>query len=888
MMRLHVSDRQVRGSRAGRRPRTALRQIRKPRLERLETRCLPGFLAPLAFDAGTQPWSVAVGDFNGDGKQDLAVANVQSNNVSVLLGKGDGTFLPAVNYAAGPYANSVAVGDFNGDGKLDLAVAGVSGVSVLLGNGDGTFMAAVNYSAGGTSVAVGDFNGDGKLDLAVAGGSGVRVLLGNGDGTFQAAVNYAAGPYASSVAVGDFNGDGIPDLAVANLGTYPLFNDSSVSILLGQGDGTFLPAQSYAAGNNAYSVAVGDFNGDGKQDLAVTNYGGTVSVLLGNGDGTFQTAVNYAAGGANYSVAVGDFNGDGKPDLAVANNTYPYYTYPNGKVSVLLGKGDGTFQPAVNFATGGQSASVAVGDFNGDGKPDLAVANYGGGVSVLLGKADGTFQTAPSFLAGSSPVSVAVGDFNGDGKQDLAVANAGTYPYTDGTVSVLLGKGDGTFLPALTFPVGSHPTSVAVGDFNGDGILDLAVANQGIFPYTDSSVSILLGKGDGTFLPAKSYAAGAGRRSVAVGDFNGDGKLDLVAAGYGLEYAGYYIPYDQDVRVLLGNGDGTFLPAQSFPAGGVPTSVAVGDFNGDGKQDLAVANAGTWPNFTDGSVSVLLGKGDGTFLPAQTFPAGNGAASVAVGDFNGDGKPDLAVANQGDVYGNGQGVSVLLGKGDGTFQTAVNYAAGGRPSCVAVGDFNGDGKQDLAVANVEGTVRVLLGKGDGTFQATNVGYIAGPYANSVAVGDFNGDGKQDLAVANGSGVSILLNDGNWPTGPSRARAGPSRPPAPEPLPPSAMHPFPSGEQPRLAASALLTMAPPPGNGPILAPPAPLALPGADLPPSTILAVLLSEGRPTALADPRAGPRAWRAAERILDYLFAELAANGIWDDRTDDGMPLRA
>jgi hypothetical protein len=342
-----------------------------------------------------------------------------------------------------------------------------------------------------SSVATADFDGDGKLDMVVTNGgsNSISILLGNGDGTFRAAVDYPAGTSPSSVAVGDFNGDGKLDLAVANFGS----ND--VSIFFGNGDGTFQAAVNYAAGTNPSSVAVGDFISDGRLDLAVANFGSlNVSVLLGNGDGTFQTALDYGAGPFPSSVAVGDFNGDGKLDLVVANSGGS--TFDAGSVSILLGNGDGTFQAAVDYLTGGNNisgASVAVGDFNGDGKLDLAVSDPGssnfvsGDISILLGNGDGTFQSAVNYPTLSRSASVAVGDFNGDGKLDLAVSDASGSNLTSGDVSILLGNGDGTFQPATFHDAGTNPSSVAMGDFNGDGRMDLAVTDQ-----TSSIVSILL------------------------------------------------------------------------------------------------------------------------------------------------------------------------------------------------------------------------------------------------------------------------------------------------------------------------------------------------------------------------------------------------------------
>src|SRR5439155_690451 len=253
----------------------------------------------------------------------------------------------------------------------------------------------------------------------------VSVLLGNGDGTFQTAVNYALGNYPYAVAVGDFNGDAKPDLAVATGG--------GVLVLLNNDDGTFRSPMSYGAGSSPYSVAVGDFNGDGQADLVVgkTILEGVVTdvpLLLGKGDGTFQTPLNSRAGYSPSAVAVADFNGDGRADLVTANSG-------SGDVSILLGNGDGTFRAAVNYWVGAIVASVAAGDFNGDGKPDLAVAT-GGGVSVLLNDDDGTFSAPVSYGGGGNFVTVA--DLDGDGKLDLiSVPN-------DSDVSVFLGKGDGS------------------------------------------------------------------------------------------------------------------------------------------------------------------------------------------------------------------------------------------------------------------------------------------------------------------------------------------------------------------------------------------------------------------------------------------------------------
>jgi len=335
-------------------------------------------------------------------------------------------------------------------------------------------------------------------------------------------------------------------------------------------DVSFAPAVNYPVANG-WSVATGDFNGDRVPDLAVAG-SGYVRVLLGNGDGSFRGLDNIKVGVQLLSVAVGDFNGDGVPDLVVADR----HGFLSG-VSVLLGKGDGTFQAPRAFVVGSDATSVAVGKFRGAGMPDDLAVTGSGYVSVLLGIGDGNFQDPQSFVADSGPYSVAVGDFDGDGVPDLAVAN-----FSSQNVSVLLGKGDGTFEAAMNFDGGGYYPSVAIGDFNGDNVLDLAISSI-------NGVSVLLGKGDGSFQPAMNFAAGVLPWSVAVGDFNGDGLQDLAVANLG--DCDDFSCVDSGFSVLLGNGDGSFQAAVNFDGSGGSRSVATADFNGDGLPDLAVAHS---------------------------------------------------------------------------------------------------------------------------------------------------------------------------------------------------------------------------------------------------------------------------------------------------------
>jgi hypothetical protein len=534
------------------------------------------------------------------------------------------------------------------------------------------FLPVVTYDTGGTGsslpfggnrVAIADLNGDGVLDLITANwcasvkdcsNGSVGVLLGNGDGTFKPAVTYPSGGYyAFSVLVADVNGDGKPDLVVAN-GCASQFSlcpvQSSVGVLIGNGDGSFQPVKNYDAGGSISGMAVADLNGDGKSDVIVADCAptgaicwdveGVVAVLLNNGDGTLAPAVTYDSGGKVAStITIADVNLDGHPDVLVGN-VAACDTNDNcgkGSVGVLLGNGDGTLRPAAAFGSW-WPYSVVVADLNGDGKPDLltTTTNAGGDVSVLLGNGDGTFQAMVPYPLNADYQSPAiVADVNGDGKPDVLV---GSFSCTNGTsaygcVSVLLGRGDGTFENVVTYnsgaPVGGW---LAVADINGDGKLDL-IAENGCATICSApgSLGVLLGNGDGTFQPVVTYSSGAAGTSwVGVADLNGDGKPDLVVAS----------PSDTDFKVgVLLNNSVRLVPTTTTLVSSLDPS-----FLGQAVTFTAAvsSSAGTPPNgetITFYNGSAVLGvaplSGGATSLTTSSLAAGIYTITAAYsGDAN--------------------------------------------------------------------------------------------------------------------------------------------------------------------------------------------------------------------------------------------------------------
>ncbi len=462
-----------------RKPRRARFAGFRPDVDVLEDRTVPSFFGAPTFAVGTTPVAEAVGDFNGDGRADLAVVNQASNTVSVLPGNGDGTFKPRTDYAVGTTPLAVVVGDFNGDGKLDIVTANFASktLSLLPGNGDGTFQPKTDITLSTTpiSLTAGDFNGDGKLDLAVATEDLVTdyatILLGNGNGTFQAPGNvttqvagHGSGPRLerySTIATGDFNGDGHTDLVVVNN------EDTS------------------AAGRTLSA------------DLP-----GTVSVLLGNGAGTFQAAAKFAVGTSPTTVAVGDFNGDGRPDFAVGN-------FASQTVSVFMNTGGGNFAVPTGNAFGALPQSLTAADFNGDGRSELAVSFFNSHAVLLLSvQAGGGLQTTAAYVANGGALTTA--DLNGDAHPDLAEAVAPMSllnPPPANFVSTLLNNGNGTFpAPVVIANPGAVLASQVSADFNGDGIPDKALG----------SGQVQLGLGDGNF------------GGVAAVDIDGNGTQDLL------------------------------------------------------------------------------------------------------------------------------------------------------------------------------------------------------------------------------------------------------------------------------------------------------------------------------------------------------------------------
>lgn len=618
---------------------------------------------------GLDPEDLAVGDFNNDGQADVAVFDLFTGPIDLFLGLGGGRFGSPLKVTT-PSREPLAVGDFNRDGKLDL-VSG--GVDVLLGQGDGRFAPAVSYPVSeARQIAVADLNGDGRLDLAVATGRTrtIDVLLGGGDGSFAAPVSYPvqvpSGNFTETVAVavGDLNRDGRPDVIAGTQTEYPMCCAEVSVFPAGAGGGFLGPVKYPLLPSPVNDVSVGDFDRDGKLDVAVA--ASSLYILRGTGDGGFQPALDAYAVGANpHRLVTSDLNGDGQLDLAIA---------ADDRVVPLLGQ-DGRFPAPVALPS--SRSGIAGGDLNGDGRADLVSIKDD---RVLIGLRDsrGGFQEQAYDVGspGNYLRNLVLLDLDGDGHLDITVLDAVV------GVITLFGDGSGRYgepnvaRQSVAYSSSSNGPRILVGDTNRDGHPELIV-NEG--DYSAAAVTVLSMTAR-RFARAGTYALGT--VAGAAGDFNGDGLVDLLAGG-----------------LRLGRAEGGFeAPKQGTE--GLPSGpgLAVLDLNGDGHLDIVYLLAQLpFPDPQTPSIGVVPGQGDGTFSAFQYY-RGLVAQGLSVGDVNGDSRPDLIAITSTDLR-IALALNLGISAGSDGLPELRGYIAGTGITAVAVGDFDGDARPDLAASN---------------------------------------------------------------------------------------------------------------------------------------------------------------------------------------------
>ncbi|MGA8440528.1 MAG: FG-GAP-like repeat-containing protein [Candidatus Sulfotelmatobacter sp.] len=753
-----------------------------------------GFVSALQIPAGGAPyWTAVTADFNNDGKHDLATPVLNDDgvtfSVSVVLSNGDGTFQSPIltPNPNGSYGDQILVGDVNNDGFPDLIVVHATKPSTfevwLWEPTTETFNVQGNAL---NQIAPYDLDGGvlipnsstGNLDLVAIDSqtpANVWTLAGSGTGSFSPATSVAlTGGQLNNIVFDYFNNDGIIDFAATDSA-----NNNQTVVYLGQASGAYVAGTPLTASPANYGTcnnSSGDLNGDGMPEIVSANCGfDDLIIYVNNGNGTFQPGVTYAFGtNSPYllgeAVTIADVNGDGKNDIISSN-------FDGGDVTVMLGVGNGTVQlPAVGYSTGGSPhTSALVADFNGDGFMDIVVPDDNFSFAYLPGYGDGTFRAAMDFF---SPVPdtgrafsevIASADLNGDGYPDLVVGNC-----CDGGITVFLSQPDGSLGPGVIYGSNESLTSVAIADFNGDGILDIAALDLGS-PKNGVQIFFGIPKTPGMFSLGGSYftgGSGAGGikngafNQIVARDFNQDGHIDIAVADYA----------SNDVSVLLNDGTGAFPNAvtYSFSNSGNAQTIATADVNNDGFYDLIVTNYGS-----TGVVNVLLGQAGGIFAPAKNSPitfAFNYPGNIALGDLNGDGNLDLVVTV--DDATKGTGLAVAQGNGDGTFQTAVLFPTTLQdtrlnqvyPGDVKIFDLNGDGDNDLVYSNASfgtkpdyGTVGVLYNTGTNPFALgmfyDPVEYAAGSVVYSLALADVNNDGAMDVVMADDfyAGVTVMLN-----------------------------------------------------------------------------------------------------------------------------------
>ncbi|MFP4502307.1 MAG: FG-GAP repeat domain-containing protein [Candidatus Hydrogenedentota bacterium] len=706
--------------------------------------------AQLVYPVGAQPLALAIADVNSDGLPDVLAVNEADGTLSVLRKAATGGFALHEEYAAGPGPLALAVADFNNDGAPDAAVANNDSgdLSVLLNLGEGDYgdearIAAPVAEPDIRHIAAADLDGDGTVDLvtANAGTNTVSVFLGNGDGTFMYWDDLAAGDGPRYVLLLDLNADGRPDIVTANR------DSNDLSVFRSNDDGAYDPAVNVPVDTNPRAIAPIDLDHNALPDLVVSNTGaGSLSLLPGAAGGTFDPAVHVPLDDLPTRLAVADFDSDGVDDVACVLFSAET-SQTRGAVAVLAGDGAGGLGSARVFGAGKGSIDVAAADIRGDSQPDLIVANStGDNISLLLGRGDGSFETDERFRVGGRPRAIEAGDFNEDGMVDLAVTNLET-----GDISVLLGDGAARLAPEAALSFTGVPRALALGDLNNNNHTDIVATD-----LFGGQVAVYLGRGDGTFQNARRASALAGGggselRSVTLADFDNDGNLD-VAVGNARQDV---------VAVLLGDGTGALGAATEFSARNFPLGVSASDMDGDGNADVVLANGfdANDPNADSQSpqVRTLFGTGDGALArrgasgPYTVSPAPNG---LLVADLNNDGNPDVLTAHAGRNT-----VNLLRGRGAGRLMKGEGLQVGHSPGSVMVGDIDNDMYSDIVTTNSQNSISIRMGKGDLRFEGFML-FPVGVRPIGGVVADLNGDHHPEIIVANRDDNSVSVLRGN--------------------------------------------------------------------------------------------------------------------------------
>lgn len=657
-------------------------------------------------------------DFNLDGRPDLACVDSSGDNVHVLINNGSGGFLPVASYPAQNSPRKIISGDFDGDSIKDLAALnfGSNSISVFMNAGNGTFIAAVNYVIGAnvTAFTTADLNGDTLPELICTRGSDIHVLINNGAGVFLPQPSFTCPGVVQSIVAGKFNNDAFYDIVFSTNG---MFN----YVKLGTGLGTFTaPNYSFITSAYLFDMVAGDFNNDGITDIAGSG-GSSAYILTNNGNASF-TFVDVPSAGGGIGVAKGDLNNDGYLDVIASR----FLT--GTAVSVSINNGNGTFYKLTGFSVSGTNpgggAGVAVADFNGDGKNDIAATSqYGGEAWVFFNTGPGIYGVFNSFVAPLGPDDMGYADFTGDGIDDIVVALVSP----TGNLSILPGLGNAQFGPAVAYSNPSGPGSLAIDDYNGDGKLDVACNNT-----TTSNYSVYLNNGAGGFFPAATYAISGAVNCVRSGDFNEDGFPDLA-----------FMQLNSTI-IKTNNGSGVFTTVATIPTSGGYDSEVL-DFNSDGHLDIVIAS--------NTFFRILLGAGNGTFAVNNISTSSNQPRQIAVADFNQDGLPDVMTANN-----NSLNYSLYIGTGGVSFQAPVYFGAlSGPAGALEIYDYNGDGFPDFVTNDLSySSLTIYENDQSGGFIPHT--YIS-PYAGDLLWADVDNNGAMDVIYASyaASSISLLMN-----------------------------------------------------------------------------------------------------------------------------------